>query len=211
MMRLKYRLRTRSTKELVMLAQSGIKEAANFIVEQFYPMVVKVASQYYGQWSEQDDLIQNGLVGLIKAIYYYKEDKSSFSTFAWKSVDSEMKSFLTYLNRRKHKILTDSLKVDLLLEEESEDKSVDIGYEPTLLDEYLYEDLISKIFSVLEADEFELFKMYMQSESYKSMAQKIGKNTKYVDNAIQKIKRKVKPVLEMHEKIKRMIAEIERM
>ncbi len=211
MMRLKYRLRTRSTKELIKLAQSGVKEAADFIVEQFYPMVVKIANQYYGQWSDQDDLIQNGLVGLIKAIYYYKEDKSTFSTFAWKSVDSEMKSFLTYLNRRKHKILTDSLKVDLLLEEESEDKSSDIGYEPTLVDDYLYEDLMSKISSVLDEDEFELFKMYMQDESYKEIADRIGKNAKYVDNTIQKIKRKIKPVIETHKMIRQIVADIERM
>ncbi|BBJ28453.1 RNA polymerase sigma-H factor [Athalassotoga saccharophila] len=211
MMRLKYRLRTRSTRELVKLAQSGVKEAADFIVEQFYPMVVKIAGQYYGQWSDQDDLIQNGLVGLIKAIYYYKEDKSTFSTFAWKSVDSEMKSFLTYLNRRKHRILTDSLKVDLLLEEESEDKSSDIGYEPTLIDEYLYEDLMSEISSVLDENEFELFKMYMQDESYKEMASRIGKNTKYVDNTIQKIKRKIKPVIETHNMIRKIVADIERM
>ncbi|WP_161848962.1 sigma-70 family RNA polymerase sigma factor [Athalassotoga saccharophila] len=210
-MRLKYRLRTRSTRELVKLAQSGVKEAADFIVEQFYPMVVKIAGQYYGQWSDQDDLIQNGLVGLIKAIYYYKEDKSTFSTFAWKSVDSEMKSFLTYLNRRKHRILTDSLKVDLLLEEESEDKSSDIGYEPTLIDEYLYEDLMSEISSVLDENEFELFKMYMQDESYKEMASRIGKNTKYVDNTIQKIKRKIKPVIETHNMIRKIVADIERM
>ncbi|WP_428013713.1 sigma-70 family RNA polymerase sigma factor [Athalassotoga sp.] len=211
MMRLKYRLRTRTTRELVKLAQSGVKEAADFIVEQFYPMVVKIAGQYYGQWSDQDDLIQNGLVGLIKAIYYYKEDKSTFSTFAWKSVDSEMKSFLTYLNRRKHKILTDSLKVDLLLEEESEDKSPDIGYEPALIDEYLYEDLMSAISSVLNEDEFELFKMYMQDESYKEIADRIGKNTKYVDNTIQKIKRKIKPVIETHKMIRKIVADIERM
>ncbi|HEU23998.1 MAG: RNA polymerase subunit sigma-70 [Mesoaciditoga sp.] len=210
-MRLKYRLRTRTTRELVKLAQSGVKEAADFIVEQFYPMVVKIAGQYYGQWSDQDDLIQNGLVGLIKAIYYYKEDKSTFSTFAWKSVDSEMKSFLTYLNRRKHKILTDSLKVDLLLEEESEDKSPDIGYEPALIDEYLYEDLMSAISSVLNEDEFELFKMYMQDESYKEIADRIGKNTKYVDNTIQKIKRKIKPVIETHKMIRKIVADIERM
>lgn len=211
MIRLKYHLRTRSTQELIKLSQSGMNEAVEFVIEKFYPMVVKIASQYYGQWSDPEDLVQNGLVGLIKAIYYYKADKSNFSTFAWKSIDSEMKSFLTYLNRRKHKILTDSLKVDLLLEDESEDKNLDFGYDPTLLDEYLYDDLMNKISVVLDQEEFELLEMYVEKTSYDEMAKTIGKNSKYIDNSLQKIKQKVRPILEDYRHIKSIVFKTERM
>ncbi len=211
MIRLKYKLRTKSTHELIKLAQSGVTEATDFVIEKFYPMVVKIASQYYGEWSGQEDLIQNGLVGLIKAVYYYKEEKSNFSTFAWKSIDSEMKSFLTYLNRRKHKILTDSLKVDLLADDDSEDKSVDVGYEPSLLDEYFYDDLMKKFSETLEEEEMSLIEMYVQSFSYKDMAEKIGKNIKYVDNSLQKIKQKVKPILDEYMLIRSMVSKVERM
>lgn len=211
MMRLKYRLRTKSTQELVKLSQSGMNEAIEFVIEKFYPMVIKIVNQYYGQWSEQEDLVQNGLVGLIKAIYYYKEEKSNFSTFAWKSVDSEIKSFLTYLNRRKHKILTDSLKVDMLLEDESEDKDSDFGYDPTLLDEYLYDDLMNKISVVLDREELDLLDMYIQKISYFEMAESIGKNSKYVDNSIQRIKQKVRPILEDYRHIRAVVSKIERM
>uniref|UniRef100_A0A7V3RDS0 Sigma-70 family RNA polymerase sigma factor n=1 Tax=Mesoaciditoga lauensis TaxID=1495039 RepID=A0A7V3RDS0_9BACT len=210
-MRLKYRLRNKSTQELIKLSQSGVKEAVNFVIEKFYPMVVKISNQYYGEWSEQEDLIQNGLVGLIKAIYYYKEDKSNFSTFAWKSIDSEIKSFLTYLNRRKHRILTDSLKVDLFADEESDDKNVDVGYEPSLLDGYFYDELMMDLSKILDDEELRLLEMYVQKVPYKEMAESIGKNVKYVDNSLQRIKQKAKPVLDEYMLIRTFIFKVERM
>ncbi len=211
MIHLKYKLRSKQTDELVKLAQEGIMEAMNFVVERFYPMVIRISNQYYTEWTEKDDLIQNGLVGVLKAVFYYKEGKSSFSSFAWKSIDSEIKSFLTYLNRKKNKILTDSFKVDLLNEEGTEDKTIGMSYESSSLSEYFYDKFIESCSEILEEEEFNLWEMYLQKLSYKEMSKITEKTTKYIDNSLQRIKQKIKPTVEIYKIIYSYISGAERM
>ncbi len=208
MLHLKFKLRTKSTLELVKLSQEGIRESVDFVVERYYPMVLKISSKYYTEWGEREDLVQNGLVGILKAIYYYKEGKSSFTSFVWKSIDSEIKSFLTYLNRRKNKMLTDSLKVDLLSNEASEDKTLDIGYEPNTLDEYIFEEFMKECKSILTDEEMKVFEMYIQHISYKEISACIGKSTKYVDNSLQKIKKKISSTVDIYRRIRMYISSI---
>ncbi len=202
MLHLKYKFRTKPTLELVRLAQTGVKEAVNFVVERYYPMVVKISGKYYSEWAEKEDLIQNGLVGVLKAIYYYKEGKSSFNSFVWKSVESEIKSFLTYLNRRKNKMLTDSMKVDFYIDENEEDKVLDLGYEPNTFSEYFAEEFMRECKKILDEEEYRVFEMYLQHFSYKDISKSIGKKVKYVDNTLQRVKRKIKPVADFYSALK---------
>ncbi len=205
MLHLKYKFRSKPTIELIRLAQSGVKEATDFIVERYYPMVVKISSKYYTEWAEKDDLIQNGLVGILKAIYYYKEGKSSFTSFAWKSIESEIKSFLTYLNRRKNKMLTDSLKIDFFLDESEEDKVLNLGYEQSLFEGYVVEEFMNECKKVLTGEEYYIFEMYLQKIPYKEIAESVGKKVKYVDNTLQKIKKQLKPLIEMYDIVRSYI------
>jgi RNA polymerase sporulation-specific sigma factor len=115
------------------------------------------------------------------------------------------------LNRRKHRILTDSLKVDLFADEESDDKNVDVGYEPSLLDGYFYDELMMDLSKILDDEELRLLEMYVQKVPYKEMAESIGKNVKYVDNSLQRIKQKAKPVLDEYMLIRTFIFKVERM
>ncbi|WP_036221795.1 sigma-70 family RNA polymerase sigma factor [Mesoaciditoga lauensis] len=205
MLHLKYKFRSKPTIELIRLAQSGVKEATDFIVERYYPMVVKISSKYYTEWAEKDDLIQNGLVGILKAIYYYKEGKSSFTSFAWKSIESEIKSFLTYLNRRKNKMLTDSLKIDFFLDESEEDKVLNLGYEQSLFEGYVVEEFMNECKNILAEEEYYIFEMYLQKIPYKEIAKSVGKKVKYVDNTLQKIKKQLKPLIEMYDIVRSYI------
>ncbi|WP_456399389.1 sigma-70 family RNA polymerase sigma factor [Mesoaciditoga sp.] len=198
MLHLKYKFRGKSTAELIRLAQSGIREATDLIVERYYPMVVKISSKYYTEWAEKDDLIQNGLVGILKAIYYYKEGKSSFTSFAWKSIESEIKSFLTYLNRRKNKMLTDSVKIDFLLDENEDDKSLNFGYNQGLFESYIVEEFLNECKNILTEEEYEIFNLYLQHIPYKEIAKLVGKKFKYVDNTLQKIKKRLNPLIKAY-------------
>ncbi len=208
MLHLKFKLRTKSTLELVKLSQNGVRESVDFVVERYYPMVLKISSKYYTEWGEREDLIQNGLVGILKAIYYYKEGKSSFTSFVWKSIDSEIKSFLTYLNRRKNKMLTDSLKVDLLSDEMYEDKTMDVGYETHTLDEYIFEEFMKECENVLTEEEMKIFEMYLQHVSYKEISSCMKKSVKYVDNSLQKIKKKIGSIVDIYKKIRMYISAV---
>lgn len=175
------------------LAQAGLKEALDLLVEKYYPMVIKISSRYYAPWAEFQDLVQNGLVGLIKAVYYYQPDKSGFSSFAWRSIESELKSFLTFLNRKKNRMLTDAVSVDLLTSEDSEEAG------------YSFEDLsfstarqaiasliMERINDHLSDLEVQIIQMWIDGTSYEQIEQQLGVNFKKVDNTVQKLKRVLK-------------------
>ncbi|HCF37727.1 MAG TPA: RNA polymerase subunit sigma-70, partial [Thermosipho africanus] len=61
---IKYNLRGKRIEKLVELAQSGLKEALELIIEKYYPMVIRISSKYYAPWAEFEDIVQNGLIGL---------------------------------------------------------------------------------------------------------------------------------------------------
>ncbi len=191
---IKHRLRGKRTDVLVELAQSGLSDAMEMIIERYYPMVVKIASNYYAPWAEHSDIIQSGLVGLMKAVYYYNPGKSKFSTFAWRSIDSEIKSFLTYLNRKKNKILSDAVSVDAIsIGEEDEEMSYSLPDESFNVSRsavvWYIMDSVSEELSDLEK---EIFSMWFEGYSYADISENLSVNKKKVDNTIQKVKRILK-------------------
>lgn len=196
---IKYVLRGKPTEKLVELAQSGLPEAMDLLVEKFNPMVVKIASQFYAPWAEFDDIVQNGFIGLIKAVFYYEPGKSSFTTFAWRSIESEIKTFITYQNRKKNKMLSDSTSMDSIF---SDDEDEQIGY--FVPDEDVSMNVVRKtilsivheeILESLKDDEIQIFELWLDGYSYKEIEEKVGVNFKRVDNTIQKVKKLVKKKL----------------
>ncbi|MGB9819984.1 MAG: sigma-70 family RNA polymerase sigma factor [Pseudothermotoga sp.] len=199
-MNIKYRLRTKRAEELVDLAQAGLKEALDLLVEKYYPMVMKISAKYYAPWAEFQDLVQNGLVGLIKAVYYYQPDKSGFSSFAWRSIESELKSFLTFLNRKKNRMLTDAVSVDLLTSEDSDETGYsfeDLSF--STAKQAIVSIIMERINEHLSELEVQIVQMWMNGTSYEQIEEELGVNFKKVDNTVQKLKRilreKIDPML----------------
>ncbi len=175
------------------LAQAGLKEALDLLVEKYYPMVIKISSRYYAPWAEFQDLVQNGLVGLIKAVYYYQPDKSGFSSFAWRSIESELKSFLTFLNRKKNRMLTDAVSVDLLTSEDSEETGYsleDLSFSTAR--QAIASLIMERINDHLSDLEVQIIQMWIDGTSYEQIEQQLGVNFKKVDNTVQKLKRTLK-------------------
>lgn len=193
---IKYALRSKPTEKLVELAQSGLSEAIDLLIEKFYPMVVRIASQFYAPWAEFDDIVQNGLIGLIKAIFYYEPSKSSFSTFAWRSIESEMKTFITYQNRKKNKMLSDSTSMDSVFDD-ADDEQIDYFVADTAKNTNVVRNTIlsivhEEILESLNEDEIKIFELWLDGYSYKEIEAQVGVNFKKVDNTVQKIKRIVR-------------------
>jgi len=190
---MKYRLRTKKTEELVDLAQSGLKEALDLLIEKYYPMVLKISSKYFAPWAEFQDMVQNGLVGFIKAVYYYQSDRSGFTSFAWRSIESEIRSFLTFMNRKKNKMLTDAFSVDSSFGENDEEPSYsiqDTSYSTAKT--ALIDIIMERIEKHLDKSESEIVEMWLSGYSYKEIQEAVQVNFKKVDNTIQKVKRVIK-------------------
>lgn len=157
-------------------------------------MVCRICSKYYAPWAEFEDMVQSALVGLIKAVYYYQPDKSGFTSFAWRNVESELKSFLTFLNRKKNKLLTDAVSMDLLASSEDSEET-GYSFEDTVRStarNALGEMIIERVKNFLNELEVDIFQMWLDGFSYEEIQTTLNVNFKKVDNTIQKVRRIVK-------------------
>lgn len=188
---IKYNLRGKRIEKLVELAQTGLSEALDIIIEKYYPMVIKISSKYYAPWAEFEDIVQNGLIGLIKAVFYFDNEKSSFNSFAWRSIEGEVQTFITYLNRKKNKILSESSSIDSFDEEDgSEQAEYSLADNTIDIHKKIFIDIIKEtIMSHLKDLEIDIFEMWLQNYSYEEIQEKLNVNFKKVDNTIQKAKR----------------------
>ncbi len=188
---IRYVLRGKRIEKLVELAQSGLPEALDLILEKYYPMVVRISSKYYAPWAEFDDIVQSGLVGLIKAVFYYEDTRSSFNSYAWRSIEGEIQTFLTYQNRKKNRILSDSYSMDSF-NTDDEDEQSDY-FVPSTDTSVLRKTVISLIYEelnkILKDDETGIFDMWINGYSYKEISDALDVSTKKIDNTVQKVKR----------------------
>ena len=98
-------------------AQSGDNEAINLILEEYSKLLSFNAQKYYLVGAEQEDLVQEGILGLLKAIKFYDETKSSFSSFAFLCIRREMISAIRKANTQKNMVLNEALKTNAILED----------------------------------------------------------------------------------------------
>jgi len=203
-----YKLRKMHTEELIEYAQTGTQEAIELIVERYHDMVYKLSQQYYGAWAEKSDIIQNGYVGLLKAIFYYDcKKKSNFNTFAWKNINSEMKSFLTYLNRKKNKMLSESISFEDYFHDTEEDeegsyfvtKEKEDLYENPYDDQLILERTLNTLRTEVSQQEYRVFEMFLQKYSYDEISDTENLKKKKVDNTIQKCKKIFKKLFERYQ------------
>ncbi|HOO74900.1 MAG: sigma-70 family RNA polymerase sigma factor [Thermotogae bacterium] len=199
-----YSLRSLNLNRLIKVAQTGDNNAMGMILEKFEPMVKSITSKYYGTWAEFEDFIQVGFVGLMQAVYNFKEDSNTkFSTFAYMNISSEIKSFVTYLNRQKNKVLTDAVNLEYNDENdegESSDYYIEKAEEENV--DPLMKYLISECYLLLKDDEQIIIDYWLEGYSYKEISGLSGFKLKKVDNTVQKIKKLLGSKQEFYEKTK---------
>ncbi|HHV01584.1 MAG: sigma-70 family RNA polymerase sigma factor [Defluviitoga tunisiensis] len=198
-----YKLRGLHLNQLIELSQIGDKEALGIILEKFEPMVKSIVSKYYGTWVEFEDFLQIGFVGLIQAVYNFREDANTkFSSFAYMNISSEVKSFVTYLNRNKHKVLTDAISIEKTDDDFSENADYYFEDVDSEKEDFLMEYFFSKSMDELQEEEKELVKLWMSGYTYQEISDISNVNTKKVDNTLQKIKKILEGKKSEYEQIK---------
>ena len=187
--------------ELLSLIQEGNEEANNIILKKYEPLINSIASKMISYSNskglEKSDLIQEGLIGLNSAIERFNENKDvTFFTYAKTCVERRMISILVSANRKKHRILNDSISIDddeLFLDKFLKDDS--LNPEDKIINEEEIEKLISKIESKLTDFENQVFDLLISGFNYKEIAEILDRDNKSIDNAIQRLKSKVKKQL----------------
>lgn len=187
--------------ELISYVAEGNEDANNIIIEKYKPLIrnisVKFISKCQNTGLELSDLEQEGMIGLNHAIEHFSEQKNTtFFTYASTCVERKIISTIIGAQRKKHKILNESLSYDnedltdskYLKDDNHNPENIVIGID-------MEDELINKVKNKLTDFEDQVFQLMVAGFSYKEIANLLDKDKKSIDNAIQRVKNKVKDVI----------------
>ena len=188
-----------SDEQLIRKLREGDSKIMDFILDKYKPLVRKKSNAMYLIGGDTDDLIQEGMIGLFKAIRDYDESKeASFYHFAELCINRQIYSAIEASNRKKHAPLNsyisfysdsneDGVAVEDLLGADflSNPEEVVIAQESQ-------EILLQKLRAKLSKFEQNVLDDYLSGMNYQQIAEKMGKSPKAIDNALQRIKGKMK-------------------
>ena len=186
-------------ESLVSAAQSGSGEAINALVHAMRPTVEMIAMKYIHSPLEKDDLVQEGMIGLYKAIRDYKADKqTSFRAFAELCVKRQIITAIKTATRQKHVPLNSYVSLNKpLYDEESDRTLMDVieGRVTNPEDLFISQEEVNHIheqIDVLLSDlEKQVLEAFMDGKSYQEIAVMLDRHVKSIDNALQRVKRKL--------------------
>lgn len=191
-------------EELLIMQQQGESMIMDYLIEKYKPMVRQKARVLYLVGGDQDDLIQEGMIGLFKAVRDYRTDKdASFKTFAQLCVDRQIYHAIQNSNRQKHQPLNSYVSINGEEWEAEARKMFQQSPENIVIANEAAILLQDKILKELSKMENQVLEMYMDGDNYLEIAGKMGKSPKSIDNALQRIRTKVRQCVqqEMEERI----------
>ncbi len=186
-------------EELIEMSRCGDKKALNYLIEKYTDIVNMKVSKYFIVGAERDDIMQEGLIGLFKAIKCYSEEKqSSFKTFANLCVERQLQTAIKSSNRQKHMPLNSYVSLNMSAYDENEDTSlIEVLNSKTVEDpldtitkkEY-YKYVEDRMDENLSDFEKQVLHRFTRGESYSQIAEGLEMPVKSIDNAIQRIRKK---------------------
>lgn len=197
-----------SDEGLVNASKSGDKNALEYLINKYKELVNMKVSKYFIIGAEKEDIIQEGLIGLYKAIKSYSEDKqNSFKTFANMCIERQLITAIKSSNRQKHMPLNSYLSLNESAYENDEETSLFDTFDShqiedpleTITKQEYYKSVEIAIDKSLSNFEKQVLNRYMQGESYIQIAEKLDTPVKSIDNAIQRIRKKATTNLNVNE------------
>ena len=188
---------------------NGDSLALEYLIEKYKKVVRIKARGYYIMGGDSEDIMQEGMIGLYKAIRDYDESKQvNFYSFAILCIIRQIHTAIKSANRQKHIPLNSSLSLDRAVYEENEDftyletlANSDITNPENLIISIENKTALEKhIGETLSALEKRVLFLYLRGKSYSEIASIIGKDEKSIDNALQRIKKKVTKILAQEDK-----------
>lgn len=180
-------------EELIELLRGGESDVMDFLIDKYKSMVRQKARVLYLVGGDQDDLIQEGMIGLFKAIRdYRKEKEASFRTFAQLCVDRQIYHAIQSSNRQKHLPLNSYVSINSEEWEQEMGNMFQQSPENIVIAQenaVWLEDTIRRQLSTFENP---VLQMYLDGNNYLQIAEVMGKSPKSIDNALQRIRSKVK-------------------
>ena len=186
-------------EELICIIKTGDKLAQEYLIEKYKDLVNMKVSKYFMAGSEKEDIMQEGLIGLFKAVKNYKPDKqNSFKSFANLCIERQLITAIKTSNRQKHMPLNSYLSLNMSAYEEDEESNLLDVFDAHKIEDPLetiekqeyYKTVESAIDKSLSSFEKQVLNRYLKGESYVQIAEKLDTPVKSIDNAIQRIRKK---------------------
>ena len=191
-----------SDDELLELINKKDTDALDFLICKYKDLVNSKVNKYFIIGAEKEDIVQEGLIGLYKAIKDYKPDKqNSFKSFANLCIERQLITAIKSSNRQKHMPLNSYLSLNMTAFENDDGNNdtqiVDVLENTVIedpLDTITKKEYFSSVENVIDSSlsdfEKKVLNRYVQGESYVKIAERLDAPVKSVDNAIQRIRKK---------------------
>lgn len=193
-----------SDETLIDIYRKGDEEAIEVLFERYKDIVRKKAKAMYLAGGDSDDLIQEGMIGLYKAVRDYDDTKeAAFKTFASMCINRQLINAVAVSNRKKNIPLNTYVSFDMPAypDEDNETRLVDIlkpeseqNPEKLFIDREYSDSFKKKLFDRLSSFEKQVLQLYMEDNDYRQIAMLLGKTPKSIDNAIQRIRAKANSI-----------------
>lgn len=187
-------------EELVVMAHQGDDMAQEYLINRYKSLVKSKAHLYFIVGADREDVVQEGMIGLFKAIRDFNSERhASFKTFAALCINRQILTAIKAASRLRHSPLNNSISLNAMIGEQKEGSemleslvaSADNNPEELMLIRDTIDDIIINIPKYLSKFEQQVWREYLAGKDYNMIAEEMGKMPKSIDNALQRIKKKI--------------------
>ena len=191
-------------EEIVEIARVGDIDAQEYLINKYKNYVRAKARTYFLLGGDKEDLIQEGMIGMYKAIRDFRSDKlSSFRAFAELCITRQIITAIKTATRQKHIPLNSYVSLNKPIYDEDSDRTlldVITGNKVTDPEELIisreeFTEIETKMGELLSSLEWKVLMYYLEGKSYQEIAEDLGRHVKSIDNALQRVKRKLEKYL----------------
>ena len=195
-------------EEVVEFAREGDDSALEYLINKYRNFVRAKARSYFLIGADREDIIQEGMIGLYKAIRDFKLDKlSSFRAFAELCITRQIITAIKTATRQKHIPLNSYVSLNKPIYDEDSDRTLlDVisgskitDPEELIISREEFDDIEEKMGEILSSLEWKVLMSYLEGKSYQEIAEDLKRHVKSIDNALQRVKRKLERYLEKRE------------
>nr|WP_245736158.1 MULTISPECIES: RNA polymerase sporulation sigma factor SigH [Virgibacillus] len=193
---------------IILLVHQGNSQALDFLINKYINFVRAKARTYFIIGADKEDIIQEGMIGLYKAIRDYDGDKlSSFKAFAELCVTRQIITAIKTATRQKHIPLNSYVSLDKPIYDEESDRTLldvvagskAIDPQELLINREKFGDMEYRLSELLSELEKEVLRLYLDGQTYQEISVELKRHVKSIDNALQRVKRKLEQLLESNE------------
>lgn len=195
-------------EEVVAFARDGDDVALEYLIQKYRNFVRAKARSYFLIGADREDIIQEGMIGLYKAIRDFRADKlASFRAFAELCITRQIITAIKTATRQKHIPLNSYVSLNKPLYDDESDRTLEdvlAGNKVTDPEELVisreeFLDIEKKMSEFLSELEWSVLMLYLEGKSYQEIAEQLSRHVKSIDNALQRVKRKLERYLERRE------------